>query len=102
MTISRRSFLATGGSALAVLAGAPALLLRPRGVPAASFVIRNGTVFDGLGNPGVEADVAITDGQVSAIGRALRDRGAQEIDARGLAVAPGFLDIHSHGDGSLW
>jgi N-acyl-D-amino-acid deacylase len=67
-----------------------------------SVVIRGGTVFDGLGSPGVEADVAIEDGRIVAIGQNLKDEGAVEIDARGMAVAPGFIDIHSHGDGSLW
>src|SRR5204862_3070420 len=85
---------------LAVLAGAPRLVLPWRRRYA--LVIRGGTVFDGLGGPGIEADVAIDGGRVVAIGRDLKDDGAMEIDARGMAVAPGFIDIHSHGDGSLW
>jgi N-acyl-D-amino-acid deacylase len=67
-----------------------------------ALVIRGGTVYDGLGDHGVEADVAIEDGRIVAIGPNLKDEGAVEIDARGMAVAPGFIDIHSHGDGSLW
>ena len=98
--ISRRAFVVTGGTALAGIAGAPALILATRRT--ADIVIRGGTVFDGLGHDGVEADVAITNGRVVAIGRRLTDRGGREIDARGLAVSPGFIDIHSHGDGSLW
>ena len=47
-------------------------------------------------------DVAIGRGRVTAVGPMLRGRGAEEIDARGRAVAPGFVDIHSHGDGTLW
>lgn len=100
MTISRRSFVLSAGTTLAVLAGSPRLVLPWRRRYA--LVIRGGTVYDGLGGPGVEADVAIDNGHIAAIGRQLADEGAIEIDARGMAVAPGFIDIHSHGDGSLW
>jgi N-acyl-D-amino-acid deacylase len=58
-------------------------------------------VFDGTGAPGVESDVAISAGRIVAIRRRLPEKGTDEIDARGLAVAPGFIDIHSHGDGSM-
>jgi N-acyl-D-amino-acid deacylase len=64
-------------------------------------VIRGGTVFDGRGGDGVGADVAITGARISAVGR-IREAGLVEIDARGLAVAPGFIDIHTHADGSLF
>ena len=85
---------------MAALVGSPRLVLPWRRRYA--LVIRGGTVFDGLGTPGVEADVAIDNGRVVAIGKNLQDEGAVVIDARGMAVAPGFIDIHSHGDGSLW
>jgi N-acyl-D-amino-acid deacylase len=85
---------------MAALVGSPRLVLPWRRRYA--LVIRGGTVFDGLGSPGIEADVAIDNGRVVAIGRNLQDEGAVVIDARGMAVAPGFIDIHSHGDGSLW
>ncbi len=69
------------------------------------LVIRGGTVFDGTGGAGAgagfEADVAITGARITRIARGIAERGTEEIDARGLAVAPGFIDIHSHGDGSL-
>jgi N-acyl-D-amino-acid deacylase len=99
---SRRSFLAAAGGSLLALAvpGAPAL--RPAARRRAELVIRGGTVFDGTGAEGVEADVAFADGRVARVGRRLAETGALEIDARGLAVAPGFVDLHSHADGTLF
>ena len=94
---SRRAFIATGGAALLGVAGAPAVFARR---PAFQLVLRGGTVFDGSGAAGAAADVGITGGRIAEIGPRLA-RGREEIDARGLAVAPGFVDIHSHADGSL-
>jgi N-acyl-D-amino-acid deacylase len=65
------------------------------------LIIRGGTVFDGTGAEGRELDVAIASGRIADIGSRLPARGREEIDAKGLAVAPGFIDIHSHGDGNL-
>lgn len=95
---SRREFVATGAGALLAVAGAPRLL---PGRADHDLVIRGGTLFDGTGAPGVTRDVAVSRGRITAIGTRLRGRGAEEIDARGLAVAPGFIDTHSHGDGSM-
>ncbi|MCA0250442.1 MAG: amidohydrolase family protein [Proteobacteria bacterium] len=61
------------------------------------LVIRNGTIVDGSGNDAYEADLAISDGKIAAIGRNL-PRGAEEIDARGKLVTPGFVDVHTHYD----
>jgi N-acyl-D-amino-acid deacylase len=97
-TTTRRSFVATTTSSLLALAGAPRLVLRRAPY---DLVIRGGTVFDGTGAAGVESDVAISAGKIAAISRRIAERGTDEIDARGMAVAPGFIDIHSHGDGSL-
>ena len=65
------------------------------------LVVRGGTLYDGLGGAGREVDVAVRAGRISAVGAAITGRGTVEIDARGLAVTPGFVDIHSHGDGNL-
>src|SRR3954449_1006401 len=61
-------------------------------------VIRAGTVIDGTGAPARTADVAITAGRVTEVG-AVEGRGRREVNADGLLVTPGFVDIHSHYDG---
>src|SRR5215207_8615 len=61
------------------------------------LVIRNGRVADGTGNPAFFADVGIKNGRVSTIGRIHGDVSA-EINAKGLIVAPGFIDVHPHAD----
>jgi N-acyl-D-aspartate/D-glutamate deacylase len=66
----------------------------------ADLVIRGGTVYDGTGAPGVVADVAVTDRVISAIGPGLD--GKRELDASGCAVAPGFIDIHTHYDAQVF
>jgi N-acyl-D-aspartate/D-glutamate deacylase len=62
------------------------------------LVIRGGHVADGLGADPVEADVAVDGGTIVAVGR-VADRGREEMDASGLLVTPGFVDIHTHYDG---
>jgi N-acyl-D-aspartate/D-glutamate deacylase len=66
----------------------------------AELVIRGGTVFDGSGAPGRAADVAIAGGVIREIGPKLRGR--RELDASGCAVAPGFIDIHTHYDAQVF
>lgn len=61
------------------------------------LVIRHGRVADGSGNPAYFADVGVKDGKVAAIGR-LGNGAKTEIDATGLMVAPGFVDVHTHAD----
>jgi N-acyl-D-aspartate/D-glutamate deacylase len=62
-----------------------------------SLVIRNGTVVDGSGGAPFQADIAITNGRITQLGK-VAARGAEEIDAKGLLVTPGFVDIHTHYD----
>jgi N-acyl-D-aspartate/D-glutamate deacylase len=64
------------------------------------LIVRNGTIHDGLGNPPIEADIGIVGGVITEIGK-ISGRGATEIDARGLLVTPGFVDIHTHYDGQV-
>jgi N-acyl-D-amino-acid deacylase len=66
------------------------------------MVIRGGEVVDGTGAASFAADVAIKDGKIAAIGK-VADAGAEEIDAKGKIVTPGFVDIHTHYDGqAVW
>jgi N-acyl-D-aspartate/D-glutamate deacylase len=62
------------------------------------LVFRDGTVVDGSGNPWFRGDVAIRGDRIVAVSRGPVAKGKREIDARGLVVAPGFIDIHSHSD----
>src|SRR5260221_3258986 len=64
------------------------------------LVVRNGTVIDGTGDEPREADIAIQDGRLASIG-CISGAGREEIDAKGLAVTPGFVDIHTHYDGQV-
>ena len=68
------------------------------------LVVRNGTIVDGTGQPGFVGDVVIVDGRVAAVGSADEvaaevPSGAEEIDASGLLVTPGWVDVHTHYDG---
>jgi N-acyl-D-aspartate/D-glutamate deacylase len=63
-----------------------------------SLLVKNGTVVDGLGGPAVRADVAVEGDRIAAVGPGLAGEAARTIDATGLVVAPGFIDIHSHSD----
>ncbi len=64
------------------------------------LVIRGGTLADGTGGELREADIAIADGRIVEVGQ-VSARGAEEIDARGKLVTPGFVDIHTHYDGQV-
>ncbi|MBM3679679.1 MAG: amidohydrolase family protein, partial [Actinobacteria bacterium] len=69
----------------------------------ADLLVRGGTVHDGTGAEPIRADVAVRDGRIDAIGDGLCGEGeaARVLDATGLVVAPGFIDIHSHSDDTL-
>jgi N-acyl-D-amino-acid deacylase len=69
--------------------------------PQYDVVIRHGTVYDGTGVPGVVEDLALHGDRVVALGDLHGERGRQEVDATGLAVAPGFINMLSHSETSL-
>jgi len=64
-------------------------------------LIRNGIVVDGTGNPWFKADVGVSNGKIAQVGKLTYAKAKKVIDARGLVVAPGFIDIHTHSDLSL-
>lgn len=64
------------------------------------LVIKNAKIVDGTGSAPFTADVAIDEGRISAVGKILTS-GQQEIDATGLVLTPGFVDIHTHFDGQI-
>ena len=94
--VDRRTFLGAAAGA------AGAVLLGPRFVRGADHggagtLLRGAMLYDGSGRPPVESDVRIDGDRIVAIGQRLPESGAGEIvDLRGLALAPGFIDIHSH------
>ncbi len=65
------------------------------------LLIKHGTVVDGTGAPGIQADVGISQGQITAVAPDLDGEAVQAIDARGRVVAPGFIDVHTHSDFTL-
>jgi N-acyl-D-aspartate/D-glutamate deacylase len=62
------------------------------------LVIRNGRIVDGTGNPWFRGDVAVRGDRIVALGRIDKLPARREVDAKGLVVAPGFIDMHSHSD----
>jgi N-acyl-D-aspartate/D-glutamate deacylase len=71
-------------------------------MPAFDVVIRGGNVVDGTGSAPTEADVGIIGNRIAAVGR-IAGSGAEEIDAKGKLVTPGFVDIHTHYDAqAVW
>jgi N-acyl-D-aspartate/D-glutamate deacylase len=71
---------------------------RPAAQAPYDLVVRGGSVLNGEGTPAVTADVGIRDGRIAAIGDLRSVPSRQRVDAAGLIVAPGFIDIHNHSD----
>ena len=65
------------------------------------IIIKNGRVYDGCGNPWFEADIALKNGRIAHIGRVNSNSG-KTIDAKGLIVAPGIVDLHNHSDTEIF
>jgi len=79
------------------------LILAPGCAPSPDYdvVIRGGTLYDGSGSPGVVADLAISGDTVAALGDLRAVRGRQEVDAHGMAVSPGFINLMSWANESM-
>ena len=84
----------SGISRAAMLLAAPALLWAQQ--PAYDVLIRNGRIVDGTGNPWFSGDVAVKDGHIAAVGKLPNATAKRVIDATGLVIAPGFIDLHTH------
>jgi N-acyl-D-amino-acid deacylase len=82
-----------------LLAAVGGLALASAQTPTYDVLIRNGQVIDGTGAAARRADVAISGGRIAAVGTLASARAATELDAAGLVVAPGFIDVHTHADG---
>jgi len=80
-----------------VLAAVVALACPGLSAQSYDLLLRHGRVADGTGNPSFFADVAIKDGRIAAIGK-IDTTAKAEIDARGLTIAPGFIDVHTHAE----
>ncbi len=106
-TLTRRQFLSHSASLAASLSVSPFAFQILRGSPQrtvsdANLIFRNAVVFDGTGAAPLQLDVAVTTDRISAVGPRLSAPGAQELDLSGMALAPGFIDIHSHTDLELF
>lgn len=102
--ISRRKFLLTAskGAAFAGTGFITPAFTRCTAAPAYDMILRGGIVYDGLGSPGREIDVGIKGDRIAKIAGTLKgSKQTVEIDARGLAISPGFIDMHTHTDLSL-
>ncbi len=96
--MKRRVFLKNAaGTAAAGLIGGPLVqgCSRPR---PPDMIIKDGLVYDGLGGAPFTADVGIGGGHILSVGKAGTRKAASVIEARGLAVCPGFIDVHDHSD----
>jgi N-acyl-D-amino-acid deacylase len=92
----RRTVVAVGAFAAAVLVAALGAQ-----EPAYDLLIRGGHIIDGTGNPWFNGDVAIRGDRIVEVGRVKSQNAKRTIDARGLVVAPGFIDLHTHSDQPL-
>jgi N-acyl-D-amino-acid deacylase len=92
--VTRRDFLKKAG--LAAAGGCGILLKGCAKKTSFDLVIKDGLVIDGQGNPGAVADVGISGDSIAVVGKIPSSRAKTVLQAKGLAVAPGFIDVHNH------
>lgn len=97
--MDRRDFLKSSllGAAALSLGGLSACKV----TPSFDTIIKNGVIYAGDGKPPIRGDIAIRDGRIAAIGQDLGTSARTVLDAKGLTVSPGFIDIHTHTDTNL-
>ncbi len=76
-----------------------ALFIQGLTAQTADILIRNGKILDGTGNSWVYGDIAVQNGKIIAVGKLAKWTAAKTLDASGLIVAPGFIDVHTHIEG---
>ena len=99
--MTHRSLVSAVVALLAALISAGVLIAQDKPgdkPPQYDLVLRGGKIVDGTGNPWFYGDVAVRGDRIVAVRRVLAGKGEREIDAAGLVVAPGFIDMHSHSD----
>ncbi len=101
IVFARRLILSMGPAVLAVGLLSPRFVQSLAEQPRYDLLILDGWIIDGSGSPWFEGSVAIQDGKIVDIGRLVNATARQVIDASGLVVSPGFIDLHSHSDFSL-
>src|SRR5262245_13210859 len=79
----------------------PALLASTLAAQDFDILIRNGLIVDGTGSPGFHGDLALKGGKVAAMGKLGNKTAGRTIDAKGLVVSPGFVDMHNHSDTAI-
>ncbi len=94
--ITRREFVKDAVVITAGVAASPIIAS-----PTFDLVIKNGMILDGTGGPAFPADIGISGASIKAVSSITPEQGERVIDASGRYVCPGFIDIHSHSDGSI-
>ena len=104
--MKRREFLSYAAAVSAAASAGVACARTQGGEQATSgtndLVLKNGRVFDGAGNPWFRADIGLKNGRINKIGRVDEAQADRVIDVDGLFVSPGFIDVHSHSDTSMF
>lgn len=100
--MNRRDFLKTTAFGAAALSFTSVTGCKVTSRNQFDTIIKNGVIYTGDGKDPIKGDIGIRDGKIAALGRHLGENADQVIDAQGMAVSPGFIDIHTHTDTNLF